>query len=125
VPHRVLCMRNPRRMHLVRIPRSGPFASTGLAPASERAPLGMTLGNGAYCSIRDGGAWSILKSHPTWFGTYSCDNGGAVWAAPTANHQGINESSASWTVRTAPASGVGTVVLRHVVKAWFVGTFFG
>lgn len=125
VPQRVLCIRNPRHKQVVRIPRTGAFAPTALAPARERAPLGMTLGNGTYCSIRDGGAWGTLHSHPTWFGTYSCDNGSVVWSPPTANHHGINEIDPSWTVRTAPASGVGSVVIRHVVKAWFVGTFYG
>jgi hypothetical protein len=123
--HRVLCMRNPRTKQVVRIPRVGPFAPTAVAPVSQRAPLAMTLGTGAHCSIRDGGAWGTLQSHPSWVGTYSCDTGTAVWAAPTANHYGINESTASWTVHVAAASGVGTVVIRHVVKAWFVGTYFG
>jgi hypothetical protein len=122
VAHRVLCIRNPRHKQVVRIPRTGAFAPTALAPALDRAPLGMTLGNGAYCSIRDGGAWSSLHSHPTWSGTYSCTNGSVVWAPPTSHHWGINEIDPSWTVRTAPASGVGSVVIRHVVKAWFVGT---
>ena len=122
-PHRVLCMRDPRRQHVVRIPRVGKFTSTALAPLVQRAPLAMKLGNGAVCSIRDGGAWSRLMSHPRWHGTYSCSNGTAVWAWPDAKHLGVNESHPSWTVHTAPISGHGTLVVRHVVKAWFVGTF--
>jgi hypothetical protein len=124
-PHRVLCMRDPRSTRVVRIPRTGTFAPTGLAPLSQRAPLAITLGGGAYCSIRDGGAWPTLRSHPSWVGTYSCNNGDAVWAPPTATHNGVNESSASWTVRTARSSGVGPVVTRHVVRAYFVGTYPG
>ena len=42
-PHRVLCMRDPRSTRVVRIPRTGTFAPTGLAPLSQRAPLAITL----------------------------------------------------------------------------------
>ncbi len=124
VPHRVLCMRNPGRKRVVRIPRSGPFAPTRRAPAAQRAPLLMRLGDGDLCSIRDGGAWGSLPGHPNLFGTYSCRHHGAVWATSSAPHQGVNESNPGWTVRTAQF-GSHTLVTRHVVKAWFVGTFFG
>jgi hypothetical protein len=123
-PHRVLCMRNPRRPHLVRIPRVGKFAGTAPAPADQRAPLLMKLADGDICSIRDGGAWGTLPGHPNLFGTYSCRQDGAVWAASSAAHMGVNEANAAWTVRTAKF-GSNTLVTRHVVKAWFVGTFFG
>jgi hypothetical protein len=123
-PHRVLCMRNARSHRLVRIPRVGPFAATAVAPAAQRAPLVMTLGDGDVCSIRDGGAWGSLPGHPNLFGTYSCRHDGAVWATATAAHQGVNESNPVWTVRTAQF-GSSTLVTRHVVKAWFVGTYVG
>jgi hypothetical protein len=48
-----------------------------------------------------------------------------VWAAPSALHWGVNESTSDWTVKTAPASGDGPLVTRHVRRAFFVGTFFG
>jgi hypothetical protein len=122
--HRVLCMRNPRSKTVVRIPRTGAFAPTGLAPVAQRAPLVMRLGDGDVCSIRDGGAWGSLPGHPNLSGTYSCAHDGAVWATSTAAHLGVNESNPVWTVRTAHF-GSSTLVTRHVVKAWFVGTYFG
>lgn len=124
VAHRVLCMRNPRVKKLVRIPRVGAFAKTAVAPPADRAPLVMRLGDGDVCSIRDGGAWGSLPGHPYLVGTYSCQHDGAVWAGPHAAHQGVDESNPSWTVRTAQF-GSHTLVTRHVVKAWFVGTYFG
>jgi hypothetical protein len=122
VAQHVLCMRDPRSNHVYLIPRSGTFAATGLAPSNQRAPLGITLTDGVYCSIRDGGAWSVLRSHPSWAGTYACGKDGAAWAPTAATHNGVNESAASWTVQTAPMSGVGALVTRHVAKAYFVGT---
>jgi hypothetical protein len=123
-PHRVLCMRDPRTKHVVRIPRSGAFAATGVAAARLRAPLGMRLRDGDYCSIRDGGAWGQLPGHPNLFGTYACRHDGAVWATANAAHQGVNESQPSWTVHTAHF-GSSHLATRHVAKAWFVGTFTG
>ena len=119
--HKVLCMRNPRARKLVRIPRSGPFAPTPLAPASERAPLSMVLSNGTYCSIRDGGAGPSRAGHPHWTATYYCDNGKIIWMRPGAKHLGVFERFPSWTVIEAGATGL--IVARHVLRAWFVGTF--
>lgn len=121
--HHVLCMRDPRSHQVVRIPRLGAFASTDLAPFAQRAPLVMKLGDGDICSIRDGGAWSQLPGHPYLYGTYSCAHDGAVWASASAPHLGVDESTAVWHVRTAQF-GHSTLITRHVVKAWFVGTYF-
>ena len=120
-PHRVLCMRNPRRKHIVRIPRHGAFASTNLAPASQRAPLVFNLRDGDHCSIRDGGAGPIRQGHPHWVATYYCVDDGVVWMKPSAAHLGVNESAASWTVLTGGETG--PLVTRHLTKAWFVGTY--
>lgn len=122
--HRVLCLRDPRSKHLVRIPRHGSFAPTGLAPSAQRAPISIRLSDGDLCSIRDGGAWSQLPGHPNLFGTYSCAHDGAVWASVSAKHQGVNESHPTWTVRTAQF-GSHTLVTQRVAKAWFVGTRHG
>lgn len=118
--HKVLCMRNPRLPHLVRIPRTGAFAGTAIAPANDRAPLSMVLADGAYCGIRDGGTRSSRAGHPKWVVTYDCDNGKEIWRRPGAPHFGVNEAFPSWTVIEAAASG--PIVSRHVVRAWFVGT---
>jgi hypothetical protein len=122
VAHHVLCMRNPASHELYRMPRSGRFAKSPLAPTKDRAPLRMVLGNGSVCTIRDGGAWGSLKNHPQWQGTYSCTGGDNVWAPPHAHHDGVNEQNPSWTVHTASAYGTGPITVRHVRKAYFVGT---
>jgi hypothetical protein len=121
--HKVLCMRNPRVRHLVRIPRTGAFAGTPVAHARDRAPLSMVLADGANCAIRDGGTRPSRSGHPNWSVTYDCDNGKFVWRRPGAPHFGVNEQSASWVVIEATATG--PIVARHVVRAWFVGTFGG
>jgi hypothetical protein len=119
--HHALCMRDPRSNQVVRISRSGPFAATVPVPAVRRAPLMIKLGDGDICRIRDGGAWAQLPGHPDLFGTYGCKHDGKVWATASAPHQGVNESHPVWTVRTAHF-GSSTLVTRHIVKAWFVGT---
>jgi hypothetical protein len=73
---------------------------------------------------RSGGSFHAFPCSA--YGTYFCSNGGAVWAPADPDHAGINESNPIWTVHTAPESGrVGTLVARTVVKAWFVGTYYG
>ena len=106
-------MRNPRTDKLAKIPYTGAFAHA--TPSSKNsAPLAIILGDGDKCSIRDGGAWGTLKSHPQWNGEYSCVKDGVVWAPPSSTHYGVNESHPQWTVHTAPASGKGSVVVRKV-----------
>jgi hypothetical protein len=121
--HKVLCMRNPRVRALVRIPRTGAFAGTAVAPARDRAPLSMVLADGAYCALRDGGTRSHRSGHPRWVVTYDCDNSKEIWMRPGAAHFGVVERLPSWTVIEAGATG--PIVTRHVLRAWFVGTFTG
>ena len=119
-PHHALCMRNPRVAKLAKIRTSGRFAHT--APRSQPVPLALRLANGVYCTIRDGGAGARLRHHPNWAATYYCRNGAAVWAPMTSRNDGVNASHPVWTVRTAPSSGKGSLVVRKVMRAWFVGT---
>jgi hypothetical protein len=119
---RALCMREPDKKKLVSIPLSGKFAKTALAPRKTRAPLLLVLTDGTKCSIRDGGAWGQLKSHPKWYGTYACEKHGVVWSPPKAHHYGIDESAAVWTVRTGPGGGKGKIVVRRIRRVYFVGT---
>jgi hypothetical protein len=118
--HRVLCIRDPSAHKVVKIHRDGKFARTKLRPRAQRAPLLIVLRDGTRCDIRDGGAWGTLKSHPNWVGRYSCDHHGFVWSPATATHNGVNESKSSWTVRTS--NGNKPVVVRHIARAYFVGT---
>jgi hypothetical protein len=122
-PHHALCLRDPQTKVLAKLRLTGGFAPTKRAPKKQRAPLSLVLTDGTVCSIRDGGAWGTLQSHPKWYGTYSCSHHGVVWSPPNADHSGIDESQASWRVRTAPASGKGKkIVTRHVKRAYFVAT---
>lgn len=45
-----------------------------------------------------------------------------MWAQWSAHHYGIDEAHRLWTVHTAPSSGVGSLTVRKVLRAWFVGT---
>lgn len=121
--HKVLCMRNPRVRKLVRIPRVGAFAPTPLAAEADRAPLGMVLGNGTYCSLRDGGAVPPRAGHPHWIATYFCEDGKIIWQRPGAHHLGVNEQLATWYVIEAGVTG--PITARRVLRAWFVGTHTG
>ena len=120
--HHALCTRDPSSHRLYRIALTGRFAKTPVVKAKWRAPLLIVLTDGTRCSIRDGGAWGTLKSHPSWNGTYSCTKHGIVWSAPKAKHEGVDESSSSWSVHTGSAAGTGKLTARHIERAYFVGT---
>jgi hypothetical protein len=122
--HKALCMQDPRTHKLVRFRYQGRFAPTGLAAPKQRAPLGIVLGDGDYCAIRDGGAWTPLPGHPRLSGYYVCRRDGAVWAQQVTAHNGVNESQPMWTVRTAQLTS-RQLVTRRVVRAYFVGTATG
>lgn len=119
--HTALCLRNPRVKKLVRIHYSGSF-NTVAAP-KHPSPEGMVLGNAAYCSIRDGGAWSPSVNHPTWVGFYSCTKNSDVYGPPSSG-DGINPTHPLWTVHTIAPSGEGPATTHIVVRAYFVGTKF-
>ena len=120
-PHHALCLRDPRTAHLVSIRRTGEMAQTLPYTAAKRGPLGLRLADGTYCSIRIGGAGATLQGHPNYGVTYYCQHGQAAWAPFAGRNWGINRSHPVWTVRTAPASGHGTLRTRNVAKVWFVG----
>lgn len=121
--HKILCVRNPRVRALYRISRDGPFAPTALAPKDERAPLSMVLANGDYCSFDTNGTGAIRDGHPLWRETYNCNGDKFLWMRPGAHHYGVFERFPDWTVIEAGASG--PIVARHVLRAWFVGTYTG
>ena len=121
-PHRVLCTRDPRSERVYSIVRDGGFATTDAVTKRNLSPIVLILRDGTVCFIRDGGAWGQLRSHPKWYGTYSCDHHGDVWSKPFAPHDGIDESQPAWTVQTSASSGNGRLTVRTVAKAYFVGT---
>ena len=117
VPGFVACYRDPWNTEVVRLPSSG--SVTGTTAPDQAQPLGLLLSDGDRCLVRSGGVWNDLADHPGWYGTYSCAEGGAVWAEST---DGIDRSAPRWTVQVAPVSGEDPLRTRDVVTAYFVGT---
>jgi hypothetical protein len=120
--HHVLCMQDPSKQKLVRFKRHGRFAKTPIAKPRDRAPLAITLTDGTYCKLRIGGAWGPVPNRPNLYGAYSCDHHTAAWLRAKGDHSdahnGIDESSAAWRIRT----GYKHIVWRTIAKAYFVGT---
>jgi hypothetical protein len=113
----VLCLTQPWTHELQR------YAAFGVGPATAPAsplPLTLVLADGTHCQVRSGGAWSPLAGHPGWTGWYWCDGNGAVWGAAGSN--GIDRSSARWSVEFGSISGNGPVHEEPVTTALFAGT---
>lgn len=119
-PRHVLCLRDARTRHLAKLPTSGRIAHS--TPYRVRAPLDLVLGNGVFCSLRDGGAGASLQGHPKWAVYYYCTRGLAVWAPMNATNWGVNRSHPTWTVLVTKANGTGRLIRRVVARAWVVGT---
>lgn len=119
-PHRVLCLRDARKKRLVKIRTVGAIASVK-APAHP-IPLDMRLGNGAYCTLRVGGAGAALQGHPHYGVVYYCTDREAVWARFGDRRAGIDKTHRVWRVQVAPDNGQGPLRTRRVAHAWFVGT---
>ncbi len=115
--HTALCLRDPRVRKLVRVRYDGAFGSP-TAPARP-SPQALDLWGGQHCTIRVGGAWGQLPSHPTWVGFYSCTHG-SIYGPPTGD--GVNRHHPVWTVHLWKAQTRDTVVLRGVRTAYVVGT---
>ncbi len=116
--HTVLCLRNPRRKHLVRIRYSGAYHHTAVPARPKPQALGLTNGN--YCLVRDGGAWPEVKGHPNWYGQYNCR---AVGLYGPGN-DGINRHVDPWSVHLVrnPANNTPhAIVVRRVQTAYYVG----
>jgi hypothetical protein len=115
--HTVLCLRDARTRKLVRVRYSG---SLGSATAPSRpSPQDLDLAGGQRCSLRVGGAWGTLPTHPSWVGFYSCTHG-SVYGPPSGD--GIVRSAPPWTVHVWKSGTAHRVGRRSVAKAYFVGT---
>lgn len=112
------CYRDPWQRQVVRISTAGRLPA--LRPPTQPSPLGLVLGNGSRCTLRVGGAWASLDSHPDMYGTYSCQGGDVIWG--TGRSDGIDRTSPLWKVRLAPGTGHGTLHEMTVRTAYFVGT---
>jgi hypothetical protein len=121
VPHRTLCLRDPRKQHLVSLRLKGVMPQVLPYAAAKRGPLGLTLADGTYCGIRSSGSSPSLHGHPNYVVSYYCKDGEAIWAPSSATNYGVDRSQPVWTVRTAFTSGHGGLRTRNVAKAWFVG----
>jgi hypothetical protein len=113
--HTVLCVRDATEQQLVRIHYRGRYPHV-VAPARP-SPQAQVLGTGQTCLIRVGGAWGIIKSHPHWFGFYSCDNG-ALWGPPRGD--GIGRQHHPWWVHLVRPDD--SVAVRKVAVAYEAGT---
>jgi hypothetical protein len=115
--HTVLCLRDARTTRLARFRWTG---TLGTATAPKRpSPIDLDLAGGQKCSIRVGGAWGILPTHPNWVGFYSCDRGSIYGPA---SGDGVDRSTSPWTVHLWKSGTKHRVVTRDVATAYFVGT---
>jgi hypothetical protein len=85
-------------------------------------PQMLILDDGDQCQIRDGGAWSYLSGHPTWYGFYGCADGRLIYGPGSG--LGIDETAHTWTVFTTSLTNMqdGPVHKHAVRTAYFVGT---
>ncbi|MBE7189971.1 hypothetical protein [Jatrophihabitans endophyticus] len=118
--HHVLCLDDARSHQLVKLRTKGRIAHP--KPLKHRAPLQLTLANGVHCGIRDGGAATNLKQHPSWLVTYYCTHNRAVWVSPQRTDFGVHRGGPAWTVDVANANGKHDIHTQRVTRAWFVGT---
>ncbi|CAO5252146.1 hypothetical protein [Frankia sp. AgKG'84/4] len=117
-PRRMLCLRDPFTTTLSALTATALVAR--VPAASSPVPLGLRLADGDRCRLRDGGAWSSPESHPDYVGSYSCDRGGIVWAAPGTAAGGINRTARRWTVLRGEVTGPLAVV--PITEAYVVAT---
>jgi hypothetical protein len=118
-PPAVLCLRDPSKPTLVRLPATG-VGARALKPLQPRTPELIVLADGLRCLIRDGGAWSRPVSQPNWDGQFYCNDGkNSVFAAAAP---GIDETGEQWTVQLGADDGSGALATEPVTKAYFVAT---
>jgi hypothetical protein len=115
--HTVLCLRDARTTKLVRVHYTGAFPTA--ATPKRPTPQNLDLAHGQTCDIRIGGAWGQLPSHPNWVGFDSCTKG-SIYGPPSGD--GVNRSSALWSVRVWKSGTKQQVVTKTVDTAYFVGT---
>ncbi|GAB2478397.1 hypothetical protein [Jatrophihabitans fulvus] len=120
-PRHVLCLTDPYARTLREIRLTGAFPAAR-APKTP-SPQGLTLGNGSRFLVRDGGAWGVVKQHPSWVG-YFYERGTQaahlVFGPPKGI--GIDRSHRQWTVQVFAQDGRSAGQRRDVVRAYYVGT---
>jgi hypothetical protein len=113
-----LCYRDPWQRQVVEVHTGGRLAAQPVP--RQPSPLGLVLGNGVRCTLRDGGAWGTLDGHPDMFGTFGCTDRSVIWGVDHSD--GIDRTSTLWKAWLAPGSGHGTLHPMTVRTAYFVGT---
>lgn len=113
--HTVLCLRDVTRKVLVRVRYRGAFPDV-TAP-EQPSPQALRLNHGQRCTLRVGGAWGTVPSHPSWLGFYSCDHG-SVYGPPDGD--GIDRDEPAWRVHLVHPDD--SVVVHSVRTAYLVGT---
>jgi hypothetical protein len=122
-PHRVLCLRDPRTNVLTSIYTEQSVAQTSPPKPKDVGPLELRLRNGLLCFERDGGTGVELKQHPTWYATYYCTKGMAIWAPSHGGAYGITQHSSSfWTAHVGNENGKHGTTVRYLTRVWLVGT---
>lgn len=120
-PQHVLCLTDPYSRTLREIALTGAFPAAR-APKTP-SPQGITLGNGSRFLVRDGGAWGVVKQHPSWVGYfYERGTQAAHLVFGPAKGIGIDRSRRQWTVQVFAQDGKSAGVRRDVVRAFYVGT---
>ncbi|MBF4163333.1 hypothetical protein [Nocardioides acrostichi] len=115
--HTVLCLRDARSTSLVRAKYSE-IKRQGTAHGRPVVDLDLAAKKGVQtCSIRFGGAWGQLPTHPNWVGFYSCERG-SVYGPPDGN--GIDESGDPWTVKLWKSGTDHTVQTKDVAVAYTI-----
>lgn len=114
--HTVLCVRDLAGHRLARIRYTGAYPDV-TRPAQPQ-PLRLTLGDGAVCLQRVGGAWSAPRQHPDWVGYASCSKDGSIYG-PGDLGGGIDRSTPVWRVQTW--EGRSTISRHSVSSAVLVG----
>ena len=117
--HTVLCLRDPQKKVLARIRYVGTFRP--VRALNRPSPQALTLFSGAYCLIRDGGAFPPVSGHPHWFGDYTCSNGAFLYGR---GRDGIVRSPEPWQVHMVwfHENGTQTIRTRQIRRAYYVGT---
>ena len=105
----MLCLRDVTDKSLVRVRYRGTIPEVA-APATP-SPQELELADGERCTLRVGGAWGTVPSHPRWVGFYSCDEG-SVYGPP--NGDGIQRTDDGWRARVVDTDGD---VTRRAVRA--------
>lgn len=112
-----LCLRDPFGRTLVEIP--SPHVLTGQQPSSEPRVIGVELANGEQCSLRSGGAGSLIEDEGKHYSSrFGCSNG--VGYESHDGPGGLFDDGSGLTLKFSTDETTSTDV--EVTKLIFLGT---